>query len=140
MQVLPSTSPAALVTVGIPVAVFLYGLFRYPLYAFLLWGHKRLASEVWKEQIAVHAEIVKTVRAMEADYRSLREQVDLMDDTMKALAMGAAELPQIRQTAAFALDLHRENAVTLDKIQDAMTAMTGQIGNLMGLLQRVNHL
>lgn len=125
-----------IVTLTIAVLVFAYGLIRWPLLAFMQWGHRKLGLVAWEAELAANRRLREEVDALAAESARNTQRLDGVEGGMSELSEQVKHLPAIRSIAERSCDSSERTEKTIETIAAQILTITSQVGEIKGAINR----
>jgi hypothetical protein len=117
-------------------AGFLYTLVRWPLYALLLWGHRKLGEEAWRTEIAAReADHVAVLDAREVRL-GIIARLTVVERNMITHESVITELPEIKSMAVRACETADRTERTVNEMSKTLIQLGQELSEIKGFLQR----
>ncbi len=123
-----SAELAGITMAVIGVLSFVYVLIRWPLVAFLEWGHRKLGERSWRVELAQLA-------AHEARLDMMDELATRVRDLEVQIA-AVKELPEIKQTAVKAFETGERIEKAVEEISKLVFTTAQNVSEIRGALSR----
>ena len=117
-------------------AGFLYTLIRWPLYALLLWGHRKLGEEAWKPEITLRTADHESI-AVARDVRlGIIARLTVVERNMELHDTIIRELPEIKAMAVRACETADRTERIVNDTQRQLVELGQSLSEIKGFLQR----